>query len=294
MQSWYLWSLAALLLIGFQRFIYKIAAEQKIPAFVLTFAFMASVALISTTLTLIQAKPLKGFSCFLLLALINSLGFVLATLAHIRALYLAPASKVYPLIRLNILLVVFFSWAVLEESLSIANGVGIVLALIGAWILTTRTSACQSEHQGPGPGSLTSKISPQAWFMIVVAMVCGAISSISCKFAAEILDNFLAFIALSYFISSCLLLPLAGRQFVERYLFISTLGYGLLMGVLNLAGFYAYLKALSQGPLSLVAMINGQHFVLAVLLSWLIYKEPMNKNSILGLLLICISLILLT
>jgi uncharacterized membrane protein len=55
------------------------------------------------------------------------------------------------------------------------------------------------------------------------------------------------------------------------------------IGVLNLAGFYCYLRALALGPLAVVASINGMHFVVAVALSVLLYRERPSRAVLAGL-----------
>jgi uncharacterized membrane protein len=74
---------------------------------------------------------------------------------------------------------------------------------------------------------------------------------------------------------------------------MTTLVIGSAMGILNFVGFYAFLSALSHGPLSLVASITGMNFVVSVALSILIYREKMTYARIAGFLLTIISIIFL-
>jgi len=48
------------------------------------------------------------------------------------------------------------------------------------------------------------------------------------------------------------------------------------MGVLNFFGFYAFLSALVSEPLSVIAMIIGMHFVIAIIFSVVFYREPIS------------------
>ena len=68
---------------------------------------------------------------------------------------------------------------------------------------------------------------------------------------------------------------------------------GFFMGLINFAGFYSFLKALSMGPLSIIASIIGMHFVIVIVLSALIYKEKLTRYRILGICLTIVSIILL-
>lgn len=65
------------------------------------------------------------------------------------------------------------------------------------------------------------------------------------------------------------------------------------MGILNVAGYYAYLEGLSRGPLSLVTVITGMHFVVAVIFSLMIYRERLTPASFAGIVLAALSLILI-
>jgi uncharacterized membrane protein len=47
-------------------------------------------------------------------------------------------------------------------------------------------------------------------------------------------------------------------------------------------GFYTFLAALSVGPLAIIVSITGMHFVIAVLLSVIFYKEKLSRMRILG------------
>jgi uncharacterized membrane protein len=68
---------------------------------------------------------------------------------------------------------------------------------------------------------------------------------------------------------------------------------GCVMGLINFVGFYSFLKALSLGPLSIIVAITGLHFVIAILLSVLIYREALTPSRVVGILLTIIAVIFL-
>ena len=68
---------------------------------------------------------------------------------------------------------------------------------------------------------------------------------------------------------------------------------GLVMGLFNFGGFYSFLKALSTGPLSIIASIMGMHFVVSIILSAVIYKEKITLTRLMGILLTILSIIFL-
>ena len=65
------------------------------------------------------------------------------------------------------------------------------------------------------------------------------------------------------------------------------------MGLINLAWFYCYLKALTTGPLSIITSITAMHFVIAIILSTLIYGEKLIRRRITRILLSMTSILLL-
>ena len=192
----------------------------------------------------------------------------------------------YPLFRLNIILVVLFSVVFLGEDLVLRQWIGVMASLTAMVVLTRRQAPDR-----PGRGFSVSR----GIGLVFLAMLAGALSSISCKFAA-VYTSKTAFIAVSYIFSTFFSLLFHTRMFPDQK---STGDWkkgvmiGICMGLLNLAGFYAYLQALSLGPLSLVASINGLHFVVAVVLSVIIYQERLRKSGLLGIGLTVLSIFLL-
>ena len=68
---------------------------------------------------------------------------------------------------------------------------------------------------------------------------------------------------------------------------------GFVMGIINFAGYYSFLRALSTGPLSIIVSITGMYFMIAIILSVLIYRETLTPLRILGISLSVVSIVLL-
>lgn len=269
---------------GIQRFLYKLSAERRCNTAQTTFFFMATVAVLSSILFILLRQSVTNVRFLLLIALINGGAFLAGTVAHIEALKYIAASIVYPIIRLNVVLVVIFSIIVFDDNLSIYQAMGIVLA-VGAMVILSR----RHDDKNMSYGSTRLGI-----MFIFISVLCGAIASISSKFAA-IHTNKIAFMALSYICATSF--SLGVRKKLQG---LSTntghkdaLIIGLVMGLINFAGFYSFLRALSLGPLSIIASITGMHFVIAIILSVLIYRENLPRLRILGILLTIVSIILL-
>jgi drug/metabolite transporter (DMT)-like permease len=284
MNNWYVLSIVAVFLMGSQRFLYKVSAERKCNSAWTTFSFMATVTILSSAFFFILKQPVANLGYLLLIASVNSGSFVLGTLTHMEALKHLTPSTVYPIIRLNAVLVIVFSILFFHDQLSLYQGTGIVLAMAVIYILTS-----QVEDQKPSRGN-----TKRGLIMVFVSLLSGSIASISSKFAA-MHTNRMGFMAVSYFIGT--LFSFALRRNLETAGTTSThkdeLVIGIMMGIINFAGFYSFLKALSLGPLSIVVSITGMHFVLAVVLSALIYKERLTPSKLLGISLTIVSVILL-
>lgn len=283
MISWYFSALLALLLMGIQGFFYKVAAERKYPTEWVTFSFMATVTLLSAGAYFLQQHHEPNIGFLLAVALINSASFLVATVSHIEALKYIPANIAYSIIRSNVVVVAVFSIFYFKERISLLQSVGLLVAVAAMIVLTTQM------------GTDTKKAKRrQGAVFIFLALLGGATAGVSSKFAAMHADK-LAFMALSY------LMGMIGSLGITKALSYdkatkkrpASLGLGVLMGGFNFAGFYAYLYALERGPLSLIAAIVGMHFVIAIVLSAVVYHEKINPVGLVGILLTVISIILI-
>lgn len=282
MENWFLLTLIALFLFGIQRFLYKVSAERNCNTAWTTFAFMGTVTILSTISFFALGQSVENFRFLLLISLINSLSFVSGTIATIEALKYISTSVAYPLIRLNTAIVVIFSIFYFKDRLSPFQIMGILVAITVILILT------RLENEG----KLKEKNPRRAMVLVFIALLSGAIAAISSKFAAMEV-NLLGFMAISYgmsmFVSLCLRekLDSGGTNHTEA------LTIGFLIGLINFGGFYSLLRALSSGPLSIVIPITGMYFVISIILAFLFYREKLNAQRIVAILLTAFAIILM-
>jgi drug/metabolite transporter (DMT)-like permease len=284
MTGWFPFAVAALLLMGAQRFLYKVAAERLCGTAWTTLWFMATVTVISGIAFLLFGATVLDIRFLLVVGLANSIAFLAATVSHIEALKRLPAGIAYPLIRLDAVLVVVISLLFFRERVSATQGTGIVLA-VGAALLIARQRTSGGEPSTASAGG---------FLFVAAAILAGTAAAVSSRFAALGTDK-TAFMAVSYGLSTLFVSGLGfGRKKADVPAgFRGPLLIGFAMGVLNVAGYYAYLEGLARGPLSLVTVITGMHFVVAIVLSILIYRERMTPIRLLGITLTIISLVLL-
>jgi drug/metabolite transporter (DMT)-like permease len=245
---------------------------------------MGTVTVLSTALFIATHEPLSHIPYLLMVAALNSLSFTLATLTHMEALKRVQASVVYPMIRLNALIVVIFSVLFFKDRLSIYQVGGIIIGLA-----VMAMFAKEASHEKETPDSTKRGLS-----LILLSMVFGAVAVVSSKFAAMHTQK-LAFMALSYFLGTLLSFAFRNRLATEKTGEKKKDAFmiGVVMGLLNFAGFYMFLAALSKGPLSIIGSIMGLHFMIAVILSTIIYSEKLTPRRIMGILLTLISVVLL-
>jgi drug/metabolite transporter (DMT)-like permease len=274
----------SLFFMGTQRFLYKVSAERKCNTAWTTFSFMATVALLSSFLFLFLQEPVTDVFFLVFIALVNSASFLAATLTHIESLKRIPSSVAYPIIRLNAVIVVIFSILYFKDRLSFYQVTGIVLAMAVMVLLTRQLDPAQAPS-----GDLRRGL-----VFVFVSLLAGAVASISSKFAA-LHANKLAFIALSYIIATVSSFAVRDRFQTDETNrnHRDALIIGFVMGLINLAGYYSFLKALSMGPLSLIVSITGMHFVIAVILSVIVYREKLTLSRILGIVLTVLSIVLM-
>jgi drug/metabolite transporter (DMT)-like permease len=245
---------------------------------------MATVTALSGVLFLALKEPLSDARMLALTALVNSASFVVGTVTHIEALKHVPSSVAYPIIRLNLVVVVLFSILFLHDPVSLYQVMGILLAIAVIVILTR-----EAEETKGAFGSMRKGL-----FLVFVSLISGSVASISSKFAA-VYSNKLGFMALSYFLGtlfSAALIRKPGKEGSMGNRKEAVL-IGLLMGLINFVGFYTFLTALSVGPLSIIVSITGMHFVIAVLLSAILYKEKLSRMRVLGMGLAVVSILFL-
>jgi drug/metabolite transporter (DMT)-like permease len=284
MSSWFGYSLIAFFLMGIQGFLYKVAAERRCDTARTTFVFMSTVAILSFALWIYLGESVGNLTALIILALVNSLSFLVATMTFIEALKFIPATTAFSVARLNLVILTVFSFAWFHDQLSPYQVTGIAIALVAMLTLT----------KGMNDNGGSRVHSKRGIVLLVVSLFASAIAGISSKFAAMYVGK-LSFLAIVYSIAALSSLALTKKPNIaepqnnKR----ATIVIGIAMGVLNFVGYYAFLMALSKGPLSLVASITGMHFVVSVVLSILIYRERLTLFMAIGFLLTILSIIFL-
>lgn len=276
MTDWFILTIIALFCYGLQNFLYKVSAEEKCNTAWTTFSFMITVAFFSSILFFVLKESIGNLYFLLIIAFLNAVTFLITTITRIEALKHVATSVAYPIIRIGLVLVVIFSIFYFKDSLSIYQGLGIILAIFVILILVRQSSE----------EKIIQKNFKLGIALVFIALLSSVATTIIIKFAA-IQVNKLAFIAISYIYNTFFTLGLRNKLQTkdENPKHKNALIIGFLIGLVNFVGFYVLLKALSTGPLSIIASISSLSFVIAILLSILIYKEKITSKRVVGVLL---------
>ncbi|MDP8249113.1 MAG: DMT family transporter [Candidatus Tritonobacter lacicola] len=280
--DWFILAIGASCLYGGMDFMYKVSAEKGLGG-------VATVQVATTTVFILCCGALLwrgslpgGLAGITVLAVANGTFFMFGSVSKIVSLEKASAAVVFPLTKLNILFIVLIGIFAFSERPSTTQYFGIACAL--AMLLVVARP----------PGSGFGKERRRAGIALAVAAgLCTSLSITVGKISAVRGVDRLAYMAVSYFLVSVATLGwnAAGdcgklRPDGARLL------VGAAAGILNFAGYYAFLTALRKGPLSIVHPIFSMSMVLPILLSAVVYKERPSRREMAGVAL-CIAAIVL-
>ena len=134
----------------------------------------------------------------------------------------------------------------------------------------------------------------RAYLWLLTAFLTSALVRIVVKLGSNY--EIFPFIAFSYSFGSLFAL-VTGRKIKERIGKVTlknSLKFGFLIGIINFIAFYSQLLALSIGKASIIFPITSLAIYLAVILSILVYKEPLTLKKVVGIIFSLIAIILLS
>lgn len=285
MAPWFAQALLALLFIGLQRFFYKVAAERGCGTVLTSVVFMGSVAAVSWLLFLLGADRGVPTVAMVLWGLVNGLAFLGSAALTMEALRHVPAAAGYSLTRLSTVLAAVFSIFYFHDRLQPRQLLGILLA-VSVVFLCARGRAVGAQRPG----------ARYRWgvMLALLAMLSGTVASVSSKFAALQADKW-GFMAISYSFSTCAAVAMRRREWnrLPSGPWRATLVIGLAMAGLNLVGFYLLLLALETGPLAVIAPLTGLHFVIAIMLAAVVYRERPSLPNMAGMVMAIVAVLLM-
>ncbi|MGD9873807.1 MAG: DMT family transporter [Kiritimatiellia bacterium] len=293
MESWFIPVISATFIYGAINFLYKVVAERNLNADRVVNAVGASVAVLSL-LTLAAAQGGKTPAVFtrgvFTYAFFNGLFFGLGALTKFAALKHAPAGTVFPLNRLNNVMVMLVGFLFFHDRPSMMQTAGLALT-IGVIALVSLDRPDDSGRPFPRK--------KRGMIFAMLSASCTAASMTVGKLLADTGENRLAYICCSYFLVFLITTALSavkGHDLSPRAHpnWKSTLAFGVMIGSLNYAGYFLVLKGFGLGPISLVQAILSMSMVIPIALSYLFYRERLSPANKIAIALAVISAVLIS
>lgn len=274
MPLWLTYSLFATLFYGMLNFLYKVAAEKKYLNQAVILISASSVVISAAVVIIINRTGFSEFIPALPYAIANGTLFAIGALSKFKALTLAPASVVFPVNKSNVLFVIIIGILFFDESPKINQWAGIGTSILVLILISSEQFKISGSHTLKGI------------FFAVFAALCTSFSMTAGKLASVNVDRN-SYILLSYTIVALIALfgylrrskkDKESDTFKRPGIFL----IGIIIGVLNFAGYGLVLKAFAAGSMSLVQPIFTLSILIPIFLSAAIYKEKLTFIRILS------------
>ncbi len=282
--DWFGLALLSALAFGIQGFLFKQSSQKGCNKFTVTLVFMLTVELLSVIVFLSTGSKIVYLLPTLVLGFLFAAFFYIKTILDLKALDYLPTSKVFPITSSSAVLVVFYAVFFFNERLNLTEILGIC-AVITAIMFIHSDSRKHVDYSSAKIGLLIATL----------AILPGAAMKIVNKYAAVSADT-IAFTVITYLflvIISASGYKLNTRTPQSAATASSSVIIGLLIGIVNFAGFYTHLFALKSGPLSIISTIHASYLVISVLLARLFCGEQLTKKQFALVILSVIGMILL-
>jgi len=303
METWFYYILAALVCYGGVDFLQKAAARADAVVSQVVRISAIVVAGFSLAAALITGEAAEGFcaeafSNIALFAAINSTFFALGSMARITALKKLPAAYVFPVAKLNSVLLILIAVIFLGDRPNFSQWLGIILSVCLVIGVGYGFSRDRSEADASGREYFPQEGRSAGFLLALAAATCITISVLAGKFASTRVPLF-SYMFVSYSLVVLYTFVIA-RVRASRHettanadapLRVSA-RYGAALGVLNFFGYYLVLKALASGPLALIQGISSTSFVIPIILSALIFKERLTLMRSLVVVIAVIAIVL--
>ncbi|MFH1500498.1 MAG: EamA family transporter [archaeon] len=282
--EWFIFSIFATVMFGIQSFLYKGAMKKGCDKFVVTLSFMITVAFFALILFLFEGITFTNLLITFIIGLIFAIAFYSKTIIQMKALQYLPTNKVFPITSSEVILVIFFALVFFKEVLEFYQILGVALIIIAVTLIHGQSKK-QKDYSKSKKGFLFAFLSIPFGATVVIS---NKFASLNSETGFFILVSYILLILIS-FVSYEVVERRNAKKAPKR----DSIKMGLLIGVVNFAGFFSFLSALEKGPLSLVAAIHPNFVVVTVILARIVYKEELSLKQFSLVLLSVIGVILL-
>lgn len=214
----------------------------------------------------------------LLFLILSGLATGASWLFYFRALQLGDINRVVPIDKSSTVLTILLAFLILQESISVPKGIGIVLIAAGTWLMIQKkANGCDPPKSGHG------------WlFCAVMSAVFASLTAILGKIGIEGVESNLGTAIRTgvVLVMAWLVVLVKGKLSLVKQAPKNELGWICLSGAATGASWLCYYRALQDGLASVVVPIDKLSIVVTVIFSRVVFGEKLTKRSGTGLALI--------
>ena len=198
-------------------------------------------------------------------------------LCYFKALQIGDINKVIPIDKSSTILTMLLAALFLGENINGIKALAMVSMGIGTYLMIQK-----KEEQSP------YKVKRGWFFYAVASAIFASLTAILGKVGIEGIDANLgtAIRTVVVLMMAWLLVFVAKKQHTIRFIDRKSWCFILLSGVTTGASWLCYYRALQTGPASIIVPIDKLSLVITIAFSYFVFKEQLNKRSLLGLILI--------
>ena len=201
-------------------------------------------------------------------------------LFYFKALQMGDVNKVTPIDKSGILLTMLMAFLFLGEPITFLKVMAMILIGTGTYLMIQKKEITPAGTKG------------KSWlFYALGSAVAASLTSILGKVGIEGIDSTLgtAIRTIVVLIMAWLVVFITGKQNTIKNIDKKSSIFLVLSGFATGGSWLCYYKALQEGPASAVVPIDKLSILVTVAFSYVVFKEKLNRKSVIGLVLIVIG-----
>ncbi|MCF6364973.1 MAG: GRP family sugar transporter [Bacteroidales bacterium] len=277
--DWFFYTIIFTIIYGGVNFMYKIAAHHNCSSHKIIKISAITISILSLIIIIITASPFTNFKMLFFFALINSFFFGMGSIIKIQSLKYIPTSFAFPITKLNAVLLIIYALILFNDRPTVLQWAGIGTSI---FVLAYISFNIKTENKKT---KIKDKKQLTGILFALLAAFATSISMLTGKYASTEVSK-INFIFISY--TMVIVYTVIINKFVikkdqkkKNSGSKKVILFGIIIGLLNFAGYYLVLSAFATGPLSLIQGISSNSFIIPIVLSVIFLKEKFTyKNAI--------------
>ena len=216
----------------------------------------------------------------LLFLVLSGLSTGASWLCYFKALQIGDINKVTPIDKSSTILTMLLAFLFLGEKVTLIKILAMLFIGIGTYMMIQKKENSDSEKKN------------KSWlFLALGSAIFASLTSILGKVGIEGIDSTLgtAIRTIVVLIMAWVIVFITGKQNTIKRIDKRSLVFLVLSGFATGGSWLCYYRALQTGPASVVVPIDKLSILVTVVLSYIFFKEKLNKKSALGLALIVLG-----